>query len=91
MLHSDYVFESDYQLESIAEHAEYMWKHKHLPAVPKVKRDSQGQEVLEIGAHRRGILEELEKAHIFIEKLNKMLKAQQKEIDVLKRQLSESE
>jgi hypothetical protein len=30
-----------------------------------------GQEIIEVGAHQRGIVEELEKAHIYIEQLNK--------------------
>ena len=28
VLHADYVFEEDYELESIEEHAEFMWKHR---------------------------------------------------------------
>lgn len=75
MLHGDYVFETGYDLEPIEEHAEYMWKNKHLKAVPKAVLDENGQEVLEIGAHRRGILEELEKAHIYIQQLNDRIKA----------------
>ena len=73
VLHADYVFEPGYELESIEEHAQYMWQNKHLEAVPKVKIDENGQEVLEIGAHRRGILEELEKAHIYIQQLNERI------------------
>jgi hypothetical protein len=70
-LHADYVFEPDYSLESIEEHAEYMWQNKHLKAIPAAKKDKTGQEVVEIGSHRKGIVEELEKAHIYIEQLNK--------------------
>ncbi|MHC5145136.1 MAG: hypothetical protein ACYSOX_05875, partial [Planctomycetota bacterium] len=33
--------------------------------------DETGQEIVEVGAHRKGIVEELEKAHIYIEQLNK--------------------
>ncbi len=55
-LHADYVFEDNYKLESIREYAEFMWKNKHLKGIPKAWVDDQGQE----------IVEELEKAHIYI-------------------------
>ena len=79
-LHADYVFESEYQLESIEKHAEFMWSKKHLKAIPKVKADKNGKEVVDVGAHRRGIVEELEKAHIYIEHLNQRLKALEKKL-----------
>ena len=69
-LHADYVFEDDYQLESIEEHSESMWREKHLPAVGAGKKDEQSREYVELGDQQRGILEELEKAHIYIEQLN---------------------
>jgi hypothetical protein len=73
-LHADYVFEPGYELESIDEHSEFMWNEKHLPAIPKAELDENGREILEVGAHRRGIVEELEKAHIYIEQLHKQNK-----------------
>jgi len=73
VLHADYVFESDYDLESIEEHAEFMWTNKHLPAIPGAKTDETGREIVEVGAHRKGIVEELEKAHIYIAQLHKRL------------------
>ena len=74
VLHADYVYEPDYKLESIVEHADYMWKNKHLKAIPKSKLDEEGQEIIEIGAQRKGIVEELEKAHIYIEQLHAQIK-----------------
>ena len=68
-LHADYVFEPTYRLETIDEHAKYMWEHKHLRAIPKARIDESGMEIVEVGAHRKGIVEELEKAHIYIEQL----------------------
>jgi hypothetical protein len=38
-LHADYVFEPDYKLESIEEHSEFMWAHRHLKAIPKGEVD----------------------------------------------------
>jgi hypothetical protein len=72
-LYSDYVFEDDYELETIADHTEYMWREKHLPAIPKAKVDEEGREIVEVGSHRRGIVEELEKAHIYISQLEKRI------------------
>ncbi|MEM7587309.1 MAG: hypothetical protein AAF560_28235 [Acidobacteriota bacterium] len=74
-LFADYVFDEAYELESIEEHAEFMWTNKHLPAVPARQLDAEGREVLEIGAQHRGMLEELEKAHIYIQQLNEQLTA----------------
>jgi hypothetical protein len=70
VLHADYVFDNDYKLESIAEHSNFMWENKHLKAIPKAEVDEDGQEIVEVGAHQKGIVEELEKAHIYIEQLN---------------------
>ena len=73
-IHADYVFEPGYRLESIEEHARRMWGERHLAAIPKLERDGAGREVVEFGAHQRGIVEELEKAHIYIEQLHERLK-----------------
>ena len=72
-LHADYVFEDDYELESIQKHSEYMWTNKHLPAIPKAKVDDNGNEIVEVGSHRKGIVEELEKAHIYISQLEERI------------------
>ena len=72
-LHADYVFEDNYQLESIEEHAMFMWQNKHLPAIPKAAKDDNGDEIVEAGAHRKGIVEELEKAHIYISQLEQTI------------------
>ena len=85
-LHADYVFEPGYELESIEKHASSMWKNKHLPAMPKAKVDEQGLEIVEIGAHRRGIVEELEKAHIYIEQLDEALKEKEARVAELEEQ-----
>jgi hypothetical protein len=83
-LHADYVFESDYDLESIREHADFMWKNRHLKAVPKQKTDKNGLEIIEVGSHRKGMLEELEKAHIYISQLEGELRHQNEELIAMK-------
>ena len=67
-------FEPNYSLESIKEHSEFMWKNKHLKAIPKGKVDENAREIVDVGAHRKGIVEELEKAHIYIEQLHQRVK-----------------
>lgn len=82
-IHADYVFEPSYSIESIEEHASFMWNDKHLKAVPKARKDENGMDIVEYGAHIRGMLEELEKAHVYIANLNELVKEQQKTIAVL--------
>lgn len=88
LLHADYVFQPEYKLESIEEHAEFMWQNKHLKAIPKAAVNARGDEVVDVGSHRRGIVEELEKAHIYIEHLNALLKDMQCEIEDIKQENS---
>jgi hypothetical protein len=83
VLHADYVFEPDYKLESLEEHAKYMWQNKHLKAIPKAQVDKDGKEIVEVGSHRRGIVEELEKAHIYIEQLHKRINDLEKKMEGL--------
>jgi hypothetical protein len=90
-LNADYVFDSDYKLESIEDHANEMFSKGHLKAVPKAKQDENGQDVVEYGSHLRGILEELEKAHIYIHKLNETIKQQQQVIANLSERVSDLE
>jgi hypothetical protein len=73
-VHADYVFYPDYRLPSIEDHAAFMWDNKHLKAVGPASRDEQGKEFFTLGTDRRGIVEELEVAHIYIEQLNDRLK-----------------
>ncbi|MEM7586977.1 MAG: hypothetical protein AAF560_26535 [Acidobacteriota bacterium] len=90
-LHADYVFEPDYELESIADHAAFMWANKHLPAVPPRRVDENGLEVLEVGAHRQGMLEELETAHIYIEQLHRELEALKQTVRDLAAQVAQQD
>jgi len=66
--HADYVFESDFNLETITDHAAFMWQNKHLPALPKAPEGGKGR--VDLVSHQMGVLEELEKAHIYIEQLH---------------------
>jgi hypothetical protein len=70
----DFVFEPDFQLESIEEHANYMWTNKHLAAVGAAVVDENGDHRVNVGNRAQATLEELEKAHIYIQQLNERLK-----------------
>ena len=87
LIHPDYVFDKNYQVEPIEEHAEFMWREKHLSAVPKAHKDEDGQYVVEYGSLIHGLLEELEKAHVYIERLNETLKKQQDALTAVSSQL----
>ncbi len=65
----DRVFTSEYELESIEDHAEYMWDNSHLRGVGPTP---EGQP-MNVTAKTEGILNELEKAHIYIERLHERL------------------
>jgi hypothetical protein len=62
----DRVFSPDYDLESIEEHAASMWASSYLPAVGPTPEDGPFNLTEKTG----GMLNELEKAHIYIEQLN---------------------
>jgi hypothetical protein len=88
-VHPDYVFEPDYELESIEEHAAYMWENKHLPAVGPGRYAEDGRAIHELGESRAGILEELEKAHIYIDQLNDQLKTKDEQVEQLEVRLED--
>jgi len=62
----DYVFRPGFEIESIEEHAESMWSESHLPALSPAAEGGD----FEVAKTTMGMLEELEKAHIYIEQLN---------------------
>jgi hypothetical protein len=68
----DAVYSPGFQLDSIEEHAARMWEQSHLPAVgPTSSADS-----LNVSEKLGGLINELEKAHIYIERLNQEAKQQ---------------
>jgi len=69
----DYVFHNTYNLESIEEHGNFMFNNYHLPSI-KSARYIKNKEDLK----KEEILEELEKAHIYIYQMNERLKRLEK-------------
>jgi hypothetical protein len=87
LIHADYVFAPDYQLESIEEHADFMRTEQHLRGVPKGEKDERGNDIVEYGSLFRGLLEELEKAHIYIADIHDVVKRQQEALSGLAAQV----
>ena len=81
----DTVFHSTYELESIEEHAKQMWKNSYLPAVGQTVEGAP----FNVSQKTQRMLNELEKAHIFIEQLNARVKSKDAEISMLRMQQQE--
>ena len=78
----DFVFDPSYDLESIEEHAAQMWANSHLPAVGPTQKGTPFNLTEKTG----GMLNELEKAHIFIEQLNERLNKKGEALEELRTQ-----
>lgn len=88
----DYVFASDYELMSIEEQAAYMWENKHLPSVGAGKSGENGTgSTINVGQRSQAMLEELEKAHIYIDQLNTDIKQKDGQIADLEARLERIE
>ena len=79
----DRVFHPDYPMPSIEDHASQMWDNGYLPAVGPTPEDAPWN----IGRKAAGMLNELEKAHIYIDQLQRQLKEQQQLFESLKTRL----
>ena len=75
----DAVFNEDYDLPSIEDHAEAMFADRHLPAVGPTSPD----EDINLTEHMGNVLNELEKAHIYIAQLNEQNKALEARLEKL--------
>jgi len=62
----DGVFHPDFKIPTIEEHAAFMWENSYLPAVGPTPENGPINVTRKLG----GILNELEKAHIYIEQLH---------------------
>ena len=75
---SDFVFSSNYKLETIEQHSKFMFNNKHLPSLCSQKNYENFINFNSEHQRTENILEELEKAHIYIDQLNNNLKSQEK-------------
>ena len=84
----DAVFQPGYNLETIEEHAELMWENSHLPAVGPTQ---DGRTRISVFEKTTGMLNELEKAHVYIERLHMRLQQQEQAIEDLTERFKELE
>ena len=87
VVHADYVFEPGYELDSIEEQADFMWRNKHLPALPKAPEGRRGP--VDLVSHQMGMLEELEKAHIYIDQLHGAIEEMRVRLETVEQCLAE--
>ncbi|MFC1478892.1 hypothetical protein ACFL57_05490, partial [Candidatus Margulisiibacteriota bacterium] len=78
---ADYVFEDDYDLKTIEEQAAFMWANKHLPAL-KSADELDGR--VNLAERLEQSIEELEKAHVYIEQMNNGMKDLKAENELMK-------
>ena len=67
----DSVFRDDWPLETIDEHSRAMFKNSYLPGVGPTP---EGETTIDVFQKITGILQELEKAHIYIDQLHERQK-----------------
>ena len=79
----DRVFQAEYEVASIEEHAAFMWENRYLQGVGPTPEDG----FVNISQKVGGLLNELEKAHIYIEQVNKQLKELQAKVAELEARL----
>ncbi len=84
----DAVFQPGYSLESIEDHAALMWENSYLPAVGPTE---EGRTRISVFKKTTGMLNELEKAHVYIEQLHNRLQQQEQAIENLTQRLAELE
>ncbi len=82
----DYVFEPEYRLASLDEQEAFYRQNKHLPSVPPAKLGQDGRPVIDLAAYQMGMLEELEKAHLYIQQLDDVLQAGSAQISALEKE-----
>jgi len=75
----DGVFSPDFKIPTIEEHAAFMWENSYLPAVGPTPENGPINVTQKLG----GILNELEKAHIYIEQLHGTLNELQQRLEKL--------
>lgn len=73
----DLVFDESFALESIEEHAEFMWENKHLRGVGPTQENAPS---INLSEKVGGLINELEKAHIYIEQLHTELQSLKQQV-----------
>ncbi len=83
---ADYVFGNDYKLMPINKVGKYIAENKHLPGIPTTATIT--KEGLDVGRGQSMLLRKVEELTLYLLQQNKRLEQQQKEINALKKQLT---
>lgn len=75
----DGLFAPDFAIESIDEHAEFMWENSYLEGVGPTAAG----EPINLTHKTTGLINELEKAHVYIEQLHKRLAEVEAKLEAL--------
>jgi hypothetical protein len=79
----DYVFKKGYVLPDLNQLERYIAAHKHLPGI--VPEEEANRDGVDVGDHQAALLQKIEELTLYLIQQNKTLKAQQQEIDELKK------
>lgn len=86
---SDYVFEKDYDLKSLAEVEKYVQENKHLPGVTSAKEVAENG--LNLGEMQKMQMEKIEELYLHMIEMSKQLNALQAENQALKAKIEKLE
>ncbi len=84
----DGMFQPDYEVESLEDHAAFMWENNFLPDVGPTP---DGHTQIQVFKKTAGMLKELEKAHIYIAQLNDDIQEKDAEVADLRERLARLE
>jgi len=82
---ADFVFEPNYVLPSLQSVETFIKKYHHLPGIASAKEmQSNG---LDVGEHQTGLLQKTEELTLYIIEQNKLIKEQNKKIELMEMQI----
>jgi hypothetical protein len=82
----DYVFAKNYKLPSLQQLEAFIKKNSHLPGIPSA--DEVQTKGLDIGKNQAALMQKIEELTLYLIKQDQRIKEQQKQIDVLKKLLT---
>ncbi len=83
----DYIFNEGYKLISLDSLQSYLKQNHHLPEMPPA--DTVQSEGVDVGTNQAALLRKIEELTLYLLKQNKQLAAQQEEIEMLKKGVTE--
>ena len=84
---SDYVFDNDYRLPTLAEIEEYIAKHKHLPDMPSAEEVKKNG--IDLGENQSVLLKKIEELTLYSIEQNRQISEQNKKLEQQQQQIDE--